>query len=77
MWELLRDPMWDGIGAAIGLVGVVAAIVLGVVLYRLQRRRKELGYRVLSKTRVVSVEAAAKGFCCPHRRTTRLARSGK
>jgi hypothetical protein len=58
MWELLRDPIWQGIGAAIGLIGVVSAIILGVVLFRLQRRRKELGYRVLSETRVVSVEAA-------------------
>lgn len=57
MWELLRDPIWEGIGAAIGLVGVVSAIVLGVVLFRLQRRRKELRYRVLSQSRVVSMEA--------------------
>jgi len=57
MWEVLRDPIWDGIGAAIGLIGVVAAIILAVAVYRLQRRRKELGYRVLSQSRVASVEA--------------------
>ena len=57
MWEMLRDPVWQGIGAVIGVAGIVSTIILGVVLYRLQRRRKELGYRVLSQTRVVSVEA--------------------
>lgn len=57
MWELLRDPIWQGIGAVIGVAGIVSAITLGVVLYLLQRHRKELGYRVLSHTRVVSVEA--------------------
>ena len=57
MGELLRDPIWQGIGAAIGLVAVLCTIILGVVVYRLQRRRKELGYRVLSQSRVASVEA--------------------
>ena len=57
MWELLRDPMWQAIGAGVGLVAIVTSISLAVAVYVLQRRRKELGYRVLSQTKVVSVEA--------------------
>jgi hypothetical protein len=58
MWELLRDPVWQGIGAAISVLAIISSIVLGMAVYRLQRRRKELGYRVLSETRVAAVEAA-------------------
>ena len=57
MWQLLRDPMWQAVAAAITLLGILTSITLAVVVYLLQRRRKELGYRLLSQTRVVSVEA--------------------
>jgi len=56
MWQFLRDPMWQAIAAAIGLVGIATSIILGAVVYLLQRRRKQLGYRVLARTRVISVE---------------------
>jgi hypothetical protein len=57
MWDFLRDPIWQSIGAVIGALGIVSAIALGVALYGLQRHRKELGYRVLSRARVASVDA--------------------
>jgi hypothetical protein len=56
MWELIRDPVWQFVGAAVGLVGTISAVVLGVVIYRLQRRRKALSYELLTQTRLVKVE---------------------
>jgi len=54
---LLGGANWEFIGVVIALVGIVCTIILGMILYLLQRRRKELGYRVVSHTRLVSVEA--------------------
>jgi hypothetical protein len=57
MWELLSGVNWEFVGVVVTLVGIACATLLGVVVYLLQRRRKELGYRVISHTRLVSVEA--------------------
>ena len=41
--ELLRDPIWQFIGALLALAGIVA----GVRIYQLQRKEKKLSYEVL------------------------------
>jgi hypothetical protein len=44
MFEFLRDPVWQFIGAVVG----VWAIVVTIILYFLQHRRKALSYEILS-----------------------------
>jgi len=56
MGQLLGDNTSQFFGVAFGVAGILATVVVGVVFYRLGRPRKELGYRVLSNTRVVSVQ---------------------
>ena len=60
MWELLDDVNWDFIAVVVAVAGVVCTTLLGVAVFLLQRRRKELGYRVISRTPLVSVEADVK-----------------
>ena len=47
--ELLRDPVWQFVGA------VLAAIAIGIpiLVYYRQRRRKRLGYQILANTPVL------------------------
>lgn len=51
MPEYLRDPIWQFIGAVLA-IGAIAATL---IVYRLQKNRKDLTYRVRSSTRVISV----------------------
>jgi len=51
MSDILRDPMWQFIGAMLALI----AIFLSVYLYRKQRRRKSLTYNVISCTPLLSM----------------------
>jgi len=50
--DLLRDPIWQFIGAMIG----AAAILVTIYLFLLQLPRKSLSYMVLATTPLVSVE---------------------
>jgi hypothetical protein len=54
--EILRDPMWQFIGAVLALL----AIILTLYLFWLQRQRKSLSYDVISSTSLVSVNEAIK-----------------
>ena len=51
MIELLRDPIWQFVGAALALLALAAAFWI----YLLQRQKKELAYGVLSTRRLLSV----------------------
>ena len=55
--ELLRDPLWQFIGALLAF----AALPLAFWLYYLQKPRKELAYAVLSKRRLLSVASELRG----------------
>jgi len=46
MPEALRDPIWQFIGAVLAF----AAIVISILLYFMQRRRKALSYEIVSRT---------------------------
>lgn len=52
MFEILRDPLWQFIGAVLALV----AIIVSVFLYRRQRRNKELSYEIISNTALLTME---------------------
>ena len=53
----LRDEVWQFIGAFFGLV----AIIVTIVLYRTQRRRKALSYEIISRTPLLSIGDEIKG----------------
>ena len=55
--ELLRDPVWQFVGA------VLAAIAIGIpiLVYYRQRRRKRLGYQILANTPVLTVHEQIRG----------------
>lgn len=55
--ELLRDPLWQFIGAILAL----AALPFAFWLYQLQKPRKELAYAVLSRRRLLSVATELRG----------------
>jgi len=44
MEELLRDQIWQFVGAILGFI----AIIVTVILYIVERRRKSLVYKVLT-----------------------------
>lgn len=52
--EFLRDPVWQFVGAVIGLIGLVATILLA-------RRKKRLSYRIRWIKELVSVDDAVRG----------------
>jgi len=57
MLEFFRDPVWQFIGAVVG----IAAIVVALVLYSLQRRRKALSYEIVSCEPLISKPGELEG----------------
>jgi hypothetical protein len=57
MLELLRDPVWQFVGAVLA----VAALVATFVIYQLQRQRKALTYELVSKTHLLTVREELEG----------------
>ena len=57
MIEILRDPIWQFIGACVAFVTVVVSIAL----YELQQRRKDLTYTTISITPVLRIAEEVKG----------------
>ena len=50
MPDILRDPLWQFVGALLGIF----AIIVSIVLFFAQRKKKSLSYEILSKTPVLS-----------------------
>lgn len=57
MLDLLRDPLWQFIGAVLA----VLALILSFVIYQLQRQRKGVTYEVLSRTHLLTVREELEG----------------
>ena len=57
MVELLRDPLWQFVGAIFGLV----AIGIAILIFWLQRTRKSLGYEVISNTSLLTIKEELEG----------------
>ena len=57
MLEILRDQIWQFVGAAFGFV----AIIISIILWRTQRRRKALSYDIISRAPLLSVDDEIKG----------------
>ena len=49
MDELFRDPIWQFVGAILGLI----AIVVTIIIFILQRRKKSLVYEILANTSLI------------------------
>ena len=54
MIEIIRDPMWQ-------FVGVVLVIIIPLILYLVQRRRKVLSWEIISNTPLLSIEEEIRG----------------
>lgn len=54
MQDVLRDPLWQ-------FVGVILTIVVPVILYFVQRKRKSLAYEVISETPILSITEEVAG----------------
>lgn len=57
MLELLRDPLWQFVGAMFA----VAALAASFVIYQLQRSRRGITYDVLSRTDLLTVREELEG----------------
>lgn len=57
MSEILRDPLWQFVGAAISLI----AIAISILLFYRQRQRKSLAYQVLAHTPILTVGEEIRG----------------
>ena len=55
--DVLRDPIWQFIGAIIGFVAIIVPIVVYVFL---QRRKKGLSYEIIASTPLISLQQAIK-----------------
>ncbi len=53
MIEILRDPVWQFVGAALTLVGIFIAVILSYA----QRKRKELSFDILASAPMLDVAA--------------------
>jgi hypothetical protein len=56
MIEILRDPIWQFIGAALA----IAAIVLSIWIYKRQKSEKILAYEVKSNILLLSIHDIGK-----------------
>ena len=57
MLEILRDPVWQSIGAICALITIIAS----VSFYWMQHGRKELSYEIVSRTPLLSVAEELQG----------------
>ena len=57
MIELLRDPLWQFVGAILGFV----AIGITIIIFWLQRTRKSLSYEILSNTSLLTIKEELEG----------------
>lgn len=57
MIDLLRDPVWQFVGAVLAAI----AIVIAVFFYYRQRKRKRLSYQILANTPVLTVDEQIRG----------------
>jgi hypothetical protein len=55
--ELLRDPIWQFIGAILALI----AIAISILVFKLQRKRKRLSYNIVIDTPLLSVREDIEG----------------
>lgn len=58
MLEFLRDAVWQFVGAIVGIVFGLAAIVVSIVLYRRARQRKAVEYEVVANAPILADPAA-------------------
>lgn len=57
MLEIIRDPLWQFVGAMLAVVALVASFLI----YQLQRSRKGITYDVLSRTNLLTVREELEG----------------
>lgn len=57
MTEVLRDPVWTFVGAALAIL----AIIVSIFLWAIQRRKKTLSYDVISSFSLLSVREEIEG----------------
>jgi hypothetical protein len=57
MTEFLRDPIWQFIGAALGFI----AIVISVIIFFMQRRKKSLVYEIATNTSLLTLTDEIRG----------------
>ena len=50
--ELLRDPVWQFVGAVLAVLAIVASIAI----YRLQKVPKRLAYEIVSRSTLLTVK---------------------
>ena len=54
MIGIIRDPMWQ-------FVGVILVIIIPLIFYLVQRRRKVLSWGIISNTPLLSIDEAIRG----------------
>lgn len=57
MIDFFRDPVWQFVGALLAL----AAIIISIILFLAQRKRKKLSYEIISKTGILSASEEISG----------------
>jgi hypothetical protein len=55
--DYLRDPLWQFVGAVLAVI----TIIVSIVLYFFQRRKKTLAYEIISRTAVLSASEEIAG----------------
>ena len=57
MLEIIRDSLWQFITIVIAII----AIIISIILYLIQRRRKSLSWEIISNTPLLSIDEEIKG----------------
>jgi hypothetical protein len=57
MVDLLRDPLWQFVGAVL----VVVALMVSVTIFFAEKKRKELSYEILSHSEILSATEEIEG----------------
>ena len=52
MTDIMRDPLWQFVGAMLALVALAAVFIIAI----LQRKRKRLSYEIMAQTSVLAVK---------------------
>ncbi len=61
MIHILQDIDWTFVGALFTIIAVIAAILVPIIIYLAQRKRKSLAYEIVASTPLLSVAEEIKG----------------
>jgi len=61
MFEIPSEQWWSFMGVVVAIIAILVGVAVAIIVYLMQRQRKELSYDIISSTPLLSHEEEVKG----------------